>query len=480
MAMTMVGFDTEDEKFDASKYIRQLRAIVRWKWNGGAGSLVLPTGFGKSITAFIAVHKLKKKNKAIRVIVSVPTRTLKRQWDKQILTQGLSDNMKVCVINTIALNDVIYDCDLFIPDECHLTAGDEFFTLYRKVRTKFIMPLTGTMFRLDGRDHWITDIAPICDQISVREAVEKGWLAENYTFNLSVPLSRKDAKRQVNLNKLIRQYMSKFGKIPNKKAFNVMLMCMDSRNAFKFARRFNFETRDVIKWAVHCNRLIKERTDFVNNTERKIEATLELINEFKVRTITFSQSIAFSDEITKGIEGSVGYHSKIDGITRPELKTKTYKTLNGARNFMSKVEGSTISHKDGNHIVSWYKEVKVSGDRLAEENLDRFLKGEVDNLNAAKAINQGFDDTSVVLGIKTSGTSSHATYDQIKGRVIRVHKVDGVKIPKIFINIYIPDWCVANSIDEQKLRLAQVNDYNVVWSDDIDEVKRLVWKILNR
>ena len=480
MALTMVGFDTEDEEFDASRYIRQLRAIIRWKWHGGAGSLVLPTGFGKSITAFIAIHKLRKKNENIKVIISVPTKSLKRQWDKHVAKQGLENNVKVYVINTIALKEDTYDCDLFIPDECHLTAGDEFFTLYRKVRTKFIMPLTGTMFRLDGRDHWITDIAPVCDEISVREAVNKGWLAESYTFNLSVSLSRKESKKQVNLNKLIRQYMSKFGKIPNKKAFNVMLMCMDSRNAFKFARRFNYETRDVIKWAVHCNRLIKERTDFVNNTERKVEATLELINEFKVRTITFSQSVAFSEEITKGIEGSVGYHSKIDSITRPELRTKTYKTLNGARKFCAKIVGSTISHENGVHIVSWYKDVRVSGEKIAEENLDRFLSGEVDNLNAAKAINQGFDDTSVRLGIKTSGTSSHATYDQIKGRVIRAHKIDGVKIPKIFINIYIPDWCVANSIDEQKLRLAQVNDFNVVWSDDIDEVKRLVWKILNR
>lgn len=486
MAQTMVRFDTEDPGFDRSKYIRQLRAVVRWKRFKGRGSLELATGFGKSITACIALQKLKKNKPKFRSLVTVPTTQLKKQWESLLEWQGLSDNVKVFVVNTIALRNSIYrNIDLLIVDEAHLTPGDQFFTIFRKIEYKFLMPLTGTMFRLDGRDAWITNLAPVCDKVTVKEAVDNGWLSPHYQINLSVALRREESQRLVNIGKQIRFYMSgnKFGITGN--AFSTMLSCMDKRNAYNFAQRYNHDHKEVIKWAVNCKRLIDERLEVMNNCEQKVEAAAKLINELGVRTITFSQSIAFVESLGKKLNKPFSeYHSKIPSKDIPEFKRKSYKTRKAAEKFAfsknASVDVETLPNGKINYVVCWSKLTRFSGSRINDMNLKQYSGGKVKTLLSAKALNQGFDDESTQLGIRASGTESYATYEQQLGRAIRNFKVDGKQVPKLFINLYIPDWCVSGSIDHSKLVTSQCNQADVMFMDDIDEVISLVKRIVNR
>lgn len=477
----MVRFDTEDPGFDKSKYIRQLRAVVRWKRVNGRGSLELATGFGKSITACVALQKLKKNKPKFRSLVTVPTRQLKDQWESLLEWQGLSDNVKVFVVNTIALKDLVYrNIDLLIVDEAHLTPGDQFFTIFRKIEYKFLMPLTGTMFRLDGRDAWITNLAPVCDTVTVKEAVEKGWLSPHYQINLSVPLRREESQRLVNIGKQIRFYMSgdKFGITGN--AFNTMLACMDKRNAYTFAQRYGHDHKDVIKWAVNCKRLIDERLEVFNNCQQKVDAAAKLINELGIRTITFSQSIAFTESLAEKVEGKKSiYHSKIPSETIRYIDDKVYKSERGAMNFAAKY-GYNYIQAGFVYKVRIPKEKRVSGSKIAEENLNKYLNKDTNILLSAKALNQGFDDESTQLGIRASGTESYATYEQQLGRAIRNYKVGGKQVPKFFINLYVPDWCVSGSIDHSKLVTAQCNQTDVLFMDDIDEVISLVKRIIER
>ena len=58
--ITLSGFDSDHEKFDKLKYIRQLRGVVKWKQAKGKGTLEWATGVGKTVAAQIVLNKMRK------------------------------------------------------------------------------------------------------------------------------------------------------------------------------------------------------------------------------------------------------------------------------------------------------------------------------------------------------------------------------------------------------------------------------------
>jgi len=58
------------EKLDKSKYIRQLREIVKWKNTGARGTIIAPTGCGKTIIASIAIAKMVRWYPDYKAVVS--------------------------------------------------------------------------------------------------------------------------------------------------------------------------------------------------------------------------------------------------------------------------------------------------------------------------------------------------------------------------------------------------------------------------
>jgi len=480
---TMINVPVNE--LDTQRYVRQLRCVVRWKQLTKArGTVEAATGFGKSTIGSIIKAKMQKMQSTKhngRAIIVVPTTPLKKQWEQVMKKLGLYVNIEVHVINTVALTEGFYrDCDLLVIDEIHLMAADKFSRIFQRIKYSWILGLTATLSRLDGKEQILKRYAPICDTITQKEAISRGWISDFIEFNLAVPVSRAESEKQLALNKEIRYFMSKFGD------FNVMLSCLKRANAKLYAEQHDYDEKDVMKWARQGMRVVKERKRLLEMPQRKIDTAVDLINEFKLKTITFSQAADFADAIVEKLgDKAMPYHSNVQSKTIMVEKEKHYKTEKGANSAMVKLknsEGVSNVHLANQGLsVRWKQLKKVSGNTLSAQAMDSFMNNKTSVLCSAKALDQGFDDPSVQLGVDGSRSINPTQHTQRTGRVARNYILpNGKKAPKIYVNLYIPDWSVPNSRDEKKLRQCQIkNAENVVWVDDLNELKEMLHAILD-
>lgn len=475
---TLSGFESNDNRFNLNKYIRQLRGVVSWKRNGFQGTLEYATGVGKTVCAFIAMNKIARK-RHFKALVIVPTRQLKGQWEKQIMNQDLGSSVDVLVVNTIALKEIKYTYDLVVIDEIHKMAADKFSTIFEKVSYKWMLGLTATMERLDGKHELLEKYAPIIDTITQREAIERGWIADFIEFNLAVPLSRDESDKLTNMGQQIRYFMTKFND------FDHMISCLNAKNAANYATSKGIETSEVTKWATQGMRLTHERKELFETSERKVDVAVELINELKVRTMVFSQSTIFSQELAKQLDDCVEYHTKIQSLDVKERKKKHYKSESAALKFKEDVKKKYGSEAQvqfrkskGGYTIYWREAKRRSGSYMAKRNLEGFEEGKYRTLVAAKALDQGTDIPDVRLGVDGSRTSSVTQHTQRTGRIARDYVEDGKSVTKVYVNLYVPDYCVPNSPDEKKLRACQVKGVEVMWVDDVEELKEMLNKII--
>lgn len=155
---------------------RQQESVRKWIKNKGKGSIEAATGFGKTNVGLITIKALLKKYPQFRILVVVPTTTLKSQWEKKIDDWGFTFNSEVQVINTVIKHS--WKCDLLILDEEHRYNSDDFSQIFNKVKYKLILGLTATFERLDGKHVIMQKYCPIIDNISIFECQANGWVSE--------------------------------------------------------------------------------------------------------------------------------------------------------------------------------------------------------------------------------------------------------------------------------------------------------------
>ena len=94
---------------------RQQEAIKKWLAFKGKGTIIMPTGMGKTYTACMAVQALLKKYPGLRILVVVPTTALKDQWNEKLYDWDLTFNSEVQIINTVIKHS--WKCDVLIIDK---------------------------------------------------------------------------------------------------------------------------------------------------------------------------------------------------------------------------------------------------------------------------------------------------------------------------------------------------------------------------
>ena len=144
---------------------RQREAVKKWITNKGHASIEAATGFGKTNVGLMTIKSLLKKYPSARVLVVVPTTTLKNQWQAKIDEWGFTFNAEVQVINTVI--KYTWTCDLLVLDEEHRYNSDDFSTIFEKVKYKLILGLTATFERLDGKHVIMQNYCPIVDRIGI-------------------------------------------------------------------------------------------------------------------------------------------------------------------------------------------------------------------------------------------------------------------------------------------------------------------------
>lgn len=406
---------------------------------------------GKTFASFIIINKLLEKDSSRTTIVVVPTIQLKDQWEFKLKKEKIK-NVEVFVINTVIKTQ--HECDLLILDEIHGFASEKFKLVFEVVKYKFILGLTATINRLDGKHDLLLSYAPIVDTITIEEALREGWVSEFLEYNLGIELSEQDRIDYDLLNKNFHKYFGFFGH-----DFKLAMDCCAKVNAERYASIYQLDPKLVAFRANRFNFYMRERKTFLYRAKCKLDLVLEIINRFQYKTVTFSESTKFADKLTEQLgEIATCYHSLLTTQIREIKIVKKYK-------------------KKSDEII--IKNIKFGKIKLQQEALKKFADNrfKVRVINTAKALDKGFDVEDVVLAIISSSTTNPTQHIQRVGRAIRDYMYKsgerkGTRKIALIINIYIKNsqdekWLIKRQTDPKTKR--PINP-NVIYISDLNEI----------
>ncbi len=440
------------------------------------GTVEATTAYGKTRVAQKIINLLRRKDNTRTVIVVVPTLQLKSQWE-QILTDSKQiNNTEVFVINGLANSRMRRRCSLLILDEIHRYAADTFSKVFDVVTYDFILGLTATMKRMDGKHGILQSKAPIIDRITTAEARRNGWISAYREYNLGLEMTEVEKEEYAALRS---QFQAMFDKFNND--FTVMKNCSFSAIPKFYEETNSYSTPAVVKramalgwrgnsayqaymimldnesrprgqkvniwggqlnhpyhpdklhgFAINGMRVMRAMKEFVYKAPSKLIAAKKLIDHFKYKTITFGELTETAEDLKEMLgNNAVVYHSAVKAQI---------------------IEG-----------------VKVAGAKLKRDAIQKVKTDPAVNvICTAKALDQGFDFPEAEMGIILSRTSNPTQQIQRRGRVIRKHTfADGTEKEGIIVNIYLKD-----SKDFNWLKAAQkeVNSIGVQWVDSVEDI----------
>lgn len=297
---------------------RQKVCAKNWLKNKGKGTLVACTGFGKTRVALILIKALIAKHPKTKVLVVVPTETLKNQWISLLDQWGFGLNCDVQIINTVIKNK--YYCDLLIIDEIHRTPSNTFQEVFNVVKYKLILGLTATFERLDGKEKLIEKFCPVIDTITSEEALLSGWVSA-YTEYL-VLLDVDDIDTYKAYNKEFQQHFEFFNYDFNEamsmvgpKGYVKRIQMRDEMapdNASK-EEKSNI-LKNITYHSMGFTRVIQSRKKFINNHPKKLEVVRKIMAARKdSKIITFSKNVAMAEAIENGKNVYTGKVTKKKG-----------------------------------------------------------------------------------------------------------------------------------------------------------------------
>lgn len=365
---------------------RQELARVKWIKNRCIGTLIQPTGCGKTWTALKCLKSVLDKYPRLRVLVVVPTENLQQQWRVQLDDWGLGFNTEVEIINSVIRHE--WSTDILVLDEEHRYAASTFQEVFNKVKYKYVLGLTATFERLDGKHELISKYCPVIDTITQAEAHANGWVSDYKEYLVLIDVDDIDTYQKYN-KEFVEHYeffnfdfglaMSLLGP----KGFINRAKLRDERcpNGTEEQRKAMFKA--ITYHATAFMRCIQQRKAFINNHPKKIEIARRIIEaRSDKKIITFSNNIKMAESIGGG------------------------KVYSG-------------------------KDTKKKGRITLEE----FQKGDFTLIHSVAKLNEGADlkglSVAIILGLDSSETKA----TQKRGRVIRK---ENDKVAEIF-NIVIND-----------------------------------------
>ena len=278
---------------------RQEECRRKWIKNRCVGTIVASTGFGKSRIGLNCIKTVLKHFPQYRVLIIVPTETLQKQWCGHIDSNGLGLSCDVQIINTVIKHPAKYD--LLVLDEAHRYAAETFVRLFEVVKYQFILGLTATFERLDGRDKILAQYCPVIDTIDINTCLATGWVSPYKEYLVLVNVD--DLEEYEKINKEFISHFEFFGfswELVNKLAGpmgwrNKLLlrdsMCSDPNKKSEVLQNINYHA--IRFWAT-----MHEKKAFINNHPKKIEIVKKIIKARKdKKIITFANNIKMAEKI---------------------------------------------------------------------------------------------------------------------------------------------------------------------------------------
>lgn len=366
----------------------------------------------KTRIAIKTIQRVRQKYPLLSVLVLVPTELLKNQWLEELDRWGVGINTEVKVMTGASKKE--YNCDLLIIDEAHRINSEIIANVFEVVHYKLILGLTATFERLDGRHEILAKYAPVCDTITIEEALLNNWVSKYKDYVVLIDVDDIDVYK--NYNKEFTEHFEFFQFDFNKALSMIGPQGLRNRLAYRdeICKGDESMKKEVLKsityHATGFIRAIQNRKKFVQNHPEKLRLAEEIIKHRpNTKIITFSANTKMAESFSTGFV-----------YTGKEGKKKNRMTL---EEFANLPEGCLHSVK------------------LAEEGMN-------------------LPDLSVgiMLGVNSSKTKAIQTL----GRVIRLSKDKTAEFFTLVIN---------NTVETEWMRKSRIdNNFTIINSENLMKV----------
>lgn len=303
---------------------RQNLGVKKWVANKCRGTLCYCTGFGKTRTAIKAIQLFLTKNKNKQILVVVPTEHLKIQWMQELSKNGLFHDVKIEIINSSVKNTE--KIDFIILDECHRYAAESFYEIFRTKDPSIVLGLSATFDRLDGKHELIAKFCPVCDEVTVKEAIENKWLSPYKEYKVLLEVDDIDEYRILN-----KQFFESFSVFNFD--FKVAMQCLTNiiyRRSY--GKHIGMSAKELDAVVFTWNRSLKGRKAFVMDHPKKIEITQAILHHrMNSKAITFSATIKQAEKIGMGYVVHSGKTKKKNRLTLEEFNRLKVGCINTAK-----------------------------------------------------------------------------------------------------------------------------------------------------
>ncbi|MFO0849030.1 MAG: DEAD/DEAH box helicase family protein [Gemmataceae bacterium] len=351
---------------DRTPHPHQAEAVATWLKTGRRGTVVLPTGTGKTYVAVLCISKIQRPT-----LIVTPTLDLMRQWHGQ-----LSDFFKTEVgavgggdYDFKPLTVTTYDSayihlerwgdkfGLVVFDECHHLPGATYMEAAIGALAPFRLGLTATPERADGGEQLLPElVGPIVFRREITE-LSGEYLAEYRTQQVFVDLTPEEEEHYRTSREIYRRFVAERG------------ISLSGPNGWQ---RFVFEaSRTPDGWA--ALRAYRE--------QKRIERTAS------------------------------GKFTALEHLLRKHA---------GERALIFTADNATVYQIARAYLVpAITHQTKVKERR---QILDRFHTGEYSILVTSQVLNEGVDVPAASVGVVLSGSGSIKENVQRLGRILRKYK----------------------------------------------------------
>lgn len=109
---------------------------------------------------------------------------------------GLFHEVSVEIINSaVKLQQKV---DFILSDEVHRYASDQFFEIFKAKDPSIVLGLSATFDRLDGKQELLAKYCPVCDVITVKEAIANKWLSPYKEYKVLIEVEDIEVYREAN------------------------------------------------------------------------------------------------------------------------------------------------------------------------------------------------------------------------------------------------------------------------------------------
>lgn len=394
---------TRDDK--QSSIIETYIGLVKAGRVGGA--LAACTGFGKTT---IGIKITKRLIPSAVVHVVVPTINLKDQWEEKLVENNLF-NVRVFVVNSyLALETNERSCFFLILDEAHRYTNEEaklFSTVLDRTTFNNVLLLSATFTREQIEFMNSKDIGVFAN-VTMEEASARGWVSRFVQYNLGIDLTDEELEKYTKVSNIMKAHA------PYIDGLDPFSAGKDKQALWEHCREHGLDYKDVQMRLARFNTSNSVRKALIYGATNKITTCVELVKHIGKKSIVFSETKKFSEEVYKaiGTDIAVLYHS----------------TLNDKQKALA---------------------------------LSKIKLPEVKAICAPKALDEGVDIPELKCGIIASGTSVERQYVQRMGRVTRY-------VPNevaIIVNLYSK-----GTIEETWVKKRQKNSNNIRWIDKVTDI----------